>query len=144
MRLFFVGFQSGDASGPGDWVTEVGVGMEKFDLILGPDHQCVVHFSGRKDRAHWNGAVRHALGGGDEIGNDAEMVGREWCVQPAKTGDDDLVEDQENAMLVGNRAQAVLVSLGRQVDACRSGDRLDDCSFTREKREGSFFPGDSR
>ena len=50
-----------------------------------------------------NDAVGEALGGGDDVRRDAEIVGGERRAEAAEAGDD-LVEDQQDAVLVADRA----------------------------------------
>ena len=45
--------------------------------------------------------------------------------KPAEAGDD-FVENQQNAVLVADRAQPLQIALRRQQHACRGGDRLDN------------------
>ena len=76
-------------------------------------------------RAHRQRAVGEALGGGDEVGHHAEIVGGEGRAEAAEAGDD-LVEDQQDAVLVADRAQALEVALRRHQHAGGAGHRLDD------------------
>ena len=80
--------------------------------------------------AHDHAAHRHrargdALGEGDHVGHDAVALGREGVAEPAEAGDD-LVEDQQDAVLVADRAQPLQVALGRGQHAGRARHRLDD------------------
>jgi len=53
------------------------------------------------------------------------MRGGERRAEAAEAGDD-LVEDEQDAVLVADRAQALEIALGRQQHAGRAGHRLDD------------------
>ena len=76
-------------------------------------------------RAHRDGAVGEALGGADDVGHHAEILGREAGAEAAEAGDD-LVEDQQDAVLVADLAQPLQVALRRDQHAGRARDRLDD------------------
>ena len=58
-------------------------------------------------------------------GMHAEILGRRAGAEAAEGGDH-LVEDQQDAVLLGDRAQALQVARRRRVDADRAGHRLDD------------------
>ena len=75
--------------------------------------------------AHRHGARGHALGEGDHVGDDAVALGGEGVAEPAEAGDD-LVEDQQDAVLVADLAQALEIALGRRQHAGRARHRLDD------------------
>ena len=66
-----------------------------------------------------------ALGEGDHVGHDAVALGGEGIAQAAEAGDH-LVEDQQDAVLVADRAQPLEIALGRRQHAGRGGERLDD------------------
>ena len=55
----------------------------------------------------------------------AVALGREGEAEPAEAGDH-LVEDQQDAVLVADRPQALQVALGRRQHAGRARHRLDD------------------
>ena len=58
-------------------------------------------------------------------GIDAVALGGEGIAEPAEAGDD-LVEDQQDAVLVADRAQPLQIALGRRQHAGRARHRLDD------------------
>ena len=66
-----------------------------------------------------------ALGEGDHVGHDAVALGGEGVAEAAEAGDD-LVEDQQDAVLVADRAQPLQIALGRRQHAGRARHRLDD------------------
>ena len=70
-------------------------------------------------------AVGDALGHRHQVGRDVEARRRERRAEAAEAGDD-LVEDQQDAVLVADRAQPLEVALGRDQHAGRAGHRLDD------------------
>ena len=72
-----------------------------------------------------HGARGDALGEGQDVGRDAEALGGEGMAEAAEAGDD-LVEDQQDAVLVADLAQALEIALGRRQHAGRAGHRLDD------------------
>ena len=60
-----------------------------------------------------------------DVGHDVEIVGAERRAEPAEAGDH-LVEDQQDAVLLGDLAQLLEIALGRDQHARRAGHRLDD------------------
>ena len=99
--------------------------MEQLDLAGRAGHQRIVNPAARKHRAHRNDTVGDPLGGGDEIWRDAEIIGGKGRAETAEPGDH-LIEDQQDAVLVAQRAQALQIALRRDQHAGRTGDRLDD------------------
>ena len=75
--------------------------------------------------AHRHAARGHALGEGDHVGHDAVALGGEGVAEPAEAGDD-LVEDQQDAVLVADRAQPLQIALRRRQHRGRARHRLDD------------------
>ena len=73
-------------------------------MCSGPVHEGVVDLALHEHRAHRDDAVGDALGGGHDVGRDAEIVGGERRAEAAEAGDD-LVEDQQDAVLVADLAQ---------------------------------------
>ena len=71
------------------------------------------------------GAVGEALGAGDDVGHHAEILGGERGAEAAEAGDH-FVEDEQDAVLVADRAQPLQIAPGRQQHAGRARDRLDD------------------
>ena len=56
-----------------------------------------------------HGGVSQALGAGDHVGGDIELIGGEGAAESAEAGDD-LVEDQQDIVLVADLAQALQVA----------------------------------
>ena len=75
--------------------------------------------------AHRHAARGDALGEGDHVGDDAVAFGGEGMAEPAEAGDD-LVEDQQDAVLVADRAQPLQIALRRRQHRGRARHRLDD------------------
>ena len=69
--------------------------------------------------------VGDALRERDHVRHDAVALGGEAVAEPAEARDD-LVEDQQDAVLRGDLAQPLEVALGRRQAASRTGHRLDD------------------
>ncbi len=99
--------------------------MGKLDEMLGAVHEGLVDFLLHEHRAHRDGAVGDALGGQHDIRHDAEIIEGERRAETAEAGDD-LVEDEQDAVLVADRAQPLEIALGRHQHAGGAGDRLDD------------------
>ncbi len=85
----------------------------------------VVHLAMGEHRAAGHGAVGDALGRRHQVRRHAEEVGGERRAEAAEAGDD-LVEDQENAVLVADLAQALEIALRRRQHCGRARHRLDD------------------
>ena len=61
--------------------------------------------------AERRGAVGHALGEADHVGDDAVALGGKGVAEPAEAGDH-LVEDQQDAVRSGDIVQALKVAFG--------------------------------
>ena len=123
--LFLVGVERAERCRAGDRVARIGVAVEQLDHVLRTGHEGVVDFLLHEHRAHRDDAVGDALGGGDDVGRDAEIVRGERRAETAEAGDD-LVEDQQNAVLGADLAQLLQIALRRDQHAGRAGHRLDD------------------
>ena len=93
---------------------QLGVGLER------PTH-------GRTDEHATQRLVprRHALGERDQVGAHVVALGAPPLAQPAEAADD-LVEDEERAVLVGLVAQPLEVAVDRRVHAAGAHHRLGD------------------
>ena len=87
---------------------------ERVEDAVGGDH-----------RAHRRVGGGEALGGRDEVGLVAVALGAEPLAEPAP-GADDLVGDQQHAVLVADLADALEVALGRDEAAAGVLDGLED------------------
>ena len=123
--LLLIGVERGDAGGGRHRIAGIGVAVGELDEVLGAVHEGVVDLLLHEDRAHRDGAVGDALGGQHDIRHDAEMIDGEGRAEAAEAGDD-LVEDEQDAVLVADRAQLLEIALGRHQHAGGAGDRLDD------------------
>ncbi len=99
--------------------------MEQVDRALRSLHQAVEHGLAHEHAAHRHGRVGDALGDGHQVGDHAELLGGEAGAEAAEAGDD-LVEDQQDAVLVADLAQPLEIALGRRQVAGRAGAGLDD------------------
>ena len=90
------------------------VGVEVVGDLVAHDRAAQGHVAGG-----------HALRERHDVRDDPFVVGSEPLPGPAESGHD-LVEHEEDPVLVAERAQAPQVTIGRDEDAGRSGDRLDD------------------
>lgn len=111
-----IDFQSGDAGGAGHWMAGIGVAVEKLDLVFRAVHQAFVNRTLGKNGAHRNCAVGDAFRGADEIGNNAEIIRCKRFAEATEAGDD-FIEDQKDAVLIGNSAQPLKISLWWKDDA---------------------------
>ena len=123
--LVLIGVERAERGRAGDRVRRIGIAVEELDDVLRPRHEDVVDLLLGEDGAHRDHARGDALGDGHHVRRHAEIVGPEIRAEPAEAGDD-LVEDQEHAVFVADRPQALEVALGRDQDAGRAGYRLDD------------------
>ena len=120
-----VHIDGGARSGGGYRVAGVSIAMEQFDRTLRPLHERLMDTVVRDYATHRNGAVGDTLGEAHEVGHDAEIFCGESFAQAAETGDH-LVEYEQDAILVADRAQALEIALGRYQSAGGAGHRLDD------------------
>src|SRR3990170_3833366 len=123
--LLLIGLQRGDAGCAGDRVAGVGIAMEEIDDLLRDAHERVVDLRLHEHRAHRNSAVGYAFRRRDDVGRDAEIIGAERRAKSPKGGDD-LIEDEQDVVLGTDRGEALQVTFGRDENAGRAGDGLDD------------------
>ena len=88
-------------------------------------HERVVDLLRHQHRAHRHRAVGEPLGARDDVRRHAEFLRGERRAGAAEAGDH-LVEDQQDAVLVADLAQALEIALRRNQHAGRTRDRLDD------------------
>src|SRR4029078_4274780 len=101
------------------------VAVEELDHVLGPAHEGFLNSLAHDHAAHRHRAVGDALRKGDDIGNDAVALGREWEAEAAEAVDD-LVQDQQNSVFVADRAQPLEITFRRRQYAGRAAHRFDD------------------
>jgi TetR/AcrR family transcriptional regulator len=99
--------------------------VEELDHVLGAGHEGVVDRALHEDGAHRHDAVGDALRRHHDVGHDVEVIRREGRAEPAEARDD-LVEDEQDAVLVADLAQPLEVALRRHEHAGRARHRLDD------------------
>jgi hypothetical protein len=75
--------------------------------------------------SHGDSAVAHPLRAGDEVGCNAKSLGSKGRSQSSEAGDD-LIEDQQDAVLAGDLAQPLEIALGRRQYAAGTSHRFDD------------------
>ena len=123
--LFGIGIQRAQRRGAGERMPGVGIAVEEIDAVARSLHEGIVDPLLHDHPAHRHGAAGNALGEGDEIGRDAEILARKRLAQAAEAGNH-LVEYQQDAVLVANLAQALQIALRRDQHAARTRHRLDD------------------
>ena len=99
--------------------------MEQLDRMFRPLHEGVVDMLAHQHAAHRDRARRHALGEGDHVRHDPITLRREGVAEAPEAGDD-LVEDQQDAMLVADLAQALQIALRGRQHAGRARHGLHD------------------
>ncbi len=102
------------------------VAVEELDRVVrGRGEDRVVDALGYGNRAHRLRGVGQRLGHCHEVRRDAETLRREGLAGAAEAGDH-LVEHQQDTVLVADFPQPLEIALGRNENAGRSGDRLDE------------------
>src|SRR5499433_2906787 len=109
----------------GERMRRVGVAVKQLDHVHGPAHERVVDPLAHDHSAHRHAPRGDALGKRDHVGDDAVALGGKGVAEPAEAGDD-LVEDEQDAVLVTDRAQPRQVALGCGQHAGGARHRLDD------------------
>ena len=121
--------------------------MEQFDRAVRPLHERVVDFLARGHGTHGHRAVRQALGHRDQVRQHVETLRGKRGTEPAEAGND-LVENQQDAVLRAQLTQAFQVALGRDQHARRTGDGFDDhcCDIAGvvQRNEALEFIGEIR
>ena len=87
--------------------------MEQLDGAFRALHEGVVNEFTGEYGSHRDTAVREPLGRGDEIGHHVEFLRAERRAQAPEAGDD-LIEDEENAVLVADFTQSLEVTQRRK------------------------------
>ena len=123
--LLLVDFERGDGGGASSGVARIGVAVEEIDRLLRAAHEGVVDLALDEHGAHRNGAVGDALGRGDDVRRDAEIIGAERRAEAAEGGDD-LIEDEQDVVLGADRGEALEIALWRDQHAGGARHRLDD------------------
>ena len=103
----------------------IGVAVGQFDDMLRAGHEGVVDGVAHQHAAHRRRTIGDALGEGQHVRQHAVTLGGKGKAEPAVAGDD-LVEDQQDAVLLGDLAQPLQIALRRRQHAGRSRHRLDD------------------
>ena len=117
--------ERGKACGAGQRVRRIGIAVKQFDDVLRTLHEGIVNTLAYQHATHRHATRGHAFGKRDHVGHHAVTLGGEGITQPSKTGDD-LVENQQDAVLVANGAQLLQITLGRRNNAGRARHRLDN------------------
>mmetsp|Transcript_8222 Transcript_8222/g.23399 ORF Transcript_8222/g.23399 Transcript_8222/m.23399 type:complete len:293 (-) Transcript_8222:291-1169(-) len=100
--------------------------MEELNgLRCGAAHDGVVDVLLRDDGAGGHHCRREALGRRDDVRGDAEVVHGKRSAEAAERGDD-LVQDEQNAMVVADLAEPLQVALGGHEDPGRARHGLHD------------------
>ena len=94
-------------------MARVSIAVEELDRLLRPVHEGVVDGLAHHHPAHRHRAGRHPLGEGDHVGLNAIALGGERRAETAEPGDD-LVEDEQDAVLVADLAQPLQIALRRR------------------------------
>ena len=97
--------------------------MEQFDRRVGLVHHRVVDFLADRNGAHRDDRVGQALRRRDDVRQHAEPFRRRGITQATEAGDD-LIEDQQDAVLVADFAQTLQIALRRHQNARRPGHRF--------------------
>ena len=123
--FLLIDIEGGKRRSTGKRVAGVGVAVRELDGGLRTLRHGLVHMVMDQHAAHGNGAVAHPLRAGDEVGCNAKSLGGKGRSQSSEAGDD-LIEDQQDAVLAGDLAQPLEIALGRRQHAAGASHRLDD------------------
>ena len=114
--LSAVQFQRGNGSGGGQRMAGIGITMEEFDARASASHDGIIDVIPDRNRPHGHGGIRQPLRHGHDIGRHAQAFRAEIGAKAAKAGDD-LIINQQNAMLGADIAQALQVAHRRHQHA---------------------------
>ena len=124
--LFLERVEARERRGARERMARVGVAVEELDRILRRGvHDRVVDALAHDDRAHRHRAVGEPFREAHHVRDDAEEARRERRAEPAEARDH-FVEDEQDAVLVADRAQPLEIAFRRNQHAGRSRHRLDD------------------
>ncbi len=116
----------GQQGGTGERVRRVRVTVQELDLAFGSGlHDRFVDLVFRDHRAHRHRGVVDRLGAGQQVRRDVEQMRGKRRTEAAETGDD-LVEDQQHAVLAAYGGNALEITLRRDQHTGGSRHRLDD------------------
>ena len=93
--------------------------------VCGAAPEGAPYLLGEQDGGEWRIPAREPFPDAEDVRPHAGLLGREPGAEPSEPGHD-LVEDQEHARLVAERAQPTEVVVGERVHAGRQHHRLDD------------------
>ncbi len=99
--------------------------MEELDDAFRSLHERIEQVVGDQHCTHGDRAVGQTLGAGQDVRRDAPALRGEGLAHATEAGDD-LIEDQQDAVLGGDLAQPLQIAHRRQDDPGRAGHRLDD------------------
>ncbi|MNT12516.1 hypothetical protein D3C72_1474460 [compost metagenome] len=125
-------FQRRQACRAGHRMPGIGVSVRELDGAFRALHEGIVDVLLHQRRAHRDGAVRQALGAGDDVRLDAEVRRGKRAIDAAE-GADHFIEYQQDAVRVADLAQLLQVALGRNDHAGGSGHRLHDDGGDRRR-----------
>ena len=123
--LVAIDAERGERGGAGQRMAGIGVAVEQFDQVFRPAHHGVVDIRAHRDPAHGHGRVGQPFGHRHDVGSNVETLAREGRAEAAEPGDH-LVEDEQYAVAVADRAQALQIPLRRNQHAGGAGHGLDD------------------
>ena len=103
----------------------IGIAVGELNGVFRAGHEGVVDGVAHDHAAHRRRTIGDALGEGEHVRQHAVTLGGEGKAEPAIAGDD-FVEDQQNAVLLGDLAQPLEVALRRRQHAGRSRHRFHD------------------
>ena len=122
--LFLEHLQGGQRGGAGQRVAGIRIAVEQFDTWRRV-HEGVVDVLFAEHGAHRHHAVGQALGRRHQVRFDVEIVGRERRRHAAETRDH-FIEDEQDAVLGAQLAQAFQIAFRRDQHARGTGHRFDD------------------
>ena len=111
-----VQFQRGNRRRRRQGMAGIGIAVEEFDARASARHDGIINLVPDRNRPHGHGGVRQPLGHGHDIGHHAQALRTEIGAEATKTRDD-LIKNQQNAMLGADIAEPLEVAHGRHQHA---------------------------
>ena len=101
-----------ETGGCGERMTGVGISVKELDASARAVDDCVVNPMSDAHGAHGHGGIGDPLRDRHHIRQHAEFFGGKRCAEPAKAGDD-FVIDQQDAVRIADCAQTLEIPFGR-------------------------------
>ena len=114
--LSAVQFQRGNRRRRRQGMAGIGIAVEEFDARARAGHDGIIDVIPDRNRPHGHGGIGQSLGHGHDIRHHTQALRTEIGAKPTKTRDD-LIKNQQNAMLGADIAEALQVTHRRHQHA---------------------------